>query len=314
MKRKRQVEAFQWPDSDGEQDEPAIEQESFNHMHETSVAQVNSLKTMGRVVRPQSIPEPAAPSVFLMDQYNTTYNTYMNGKFKHLDEEGGAGAGGGESEEPVVPDNLFSSLFPPGGGGGGGSSPPARGYDTTTRPECFLCAWGNKFHDGIEAHHVNRLNDILENYGGCANIELAEQLHLYYEHYVYKPGGGMAMLTRHGALEHIEGMHSLSAKIFLGESIRRWKAIIFNLENIIFKANGKYDRGAVADCEKAQKILDTLYLMDPDKMNFSMGKSREDTVKMGQHFNFMPIFKQQKERRQRVEKKRDESVGEEFDV
>jgi hypothetical protein len=177
-----------------------------------------------------------------------------------------------------------------------------RGHDTNHRSECFLCSWGNKFHDSIKAKHVNILFSILDNYAGCANEELADQLVLYFNRRVYKRGIGMPRLTREVALEHIE-LHTLSAIIHLGESVKLWRKIRFALQNAIFKADGKYDKEALAACVNAQKMLDHLYLMDPDKMNFNQGKSREDTRKIGTPFHFQPELKQKAEKRKRTKKK-----------
>ncbi|TAJ12758.1 hypothetical protein EPO56_03925 [Patescibacteria group bacterium] len=187
------------------------------------------------------------------------------------------------------------------------STPPHRHtsvpYNTNNRAECFMCAWTNPFHDRYKAKHVHKLHGIMDNYAGCDNTELAMQLHLYFMKRVYKPGKGMTIWTARVALEHIEGLHSLSALIFLGESIKKWKKILFGLENQIYRADGTYNTRAVSDAEKAQKMLNTLYQMKLEAMNFNFGKSTEDTKRIGRNFNFMEEFQPERERNKRKKKK-----------
>jgi hypothetical protein len=171
-------------------------------------------------------------------------------------------------------------------------------YSAKHRNECFLCAWGNKFHDGIAAPHVNKLIDIIDtNYGVHHNREIANELHLYFKYEIYDPASGMQMLTREIALEHIESMHTLNARIFLGESIKQEKQLSFLFLNAIWRpdpAGGfTYDKVAADQYRKSQKSLRELYLMPLNKMNFSNGNNAEDLKRAANYMNLMmPRFEQ----------------------
>ena len=168
------------------------------------------------------------------------------------------------------------------------------------RPECFLCAWGDKFHDGIEAPHANKLTEIIKrNYGVHDNTEIAQELHLYFKHEVYDPSRGMVMLTAAVALEHIEGLHSLDATIYIGESIRKEKRIAFMLENMIFREDGTYDKAALADFRRSQKEIRDLYLMPVSRMNFSNGNTKDDMRGASNYFNLQQPFSQRQSDRAR---------------
>ena len=149
---------------------------------------------------------------------------------------------------------------------------------------------------------MNRLFDIVDGYGTCDNIELAQKLHLYFKENVYKSGQGMTMLTKEIALEHIEGMHTLSAIIFIGESIKTWTKVFFNSANTLYKANGKIDKEVSILMKDAQKMLNELYKMDVSKLNFNFGKSRDDINKLGTPFRIMTEFKQKKDKDKRAKK------------
>jgi|WetSurMetagenome_2_1015567.scaffolds.fasta_scaffold08375_7 hypothetical protein len=280
-------------------------------------------------------PPPTPQPVFLDDHYTDLYNHYMEAKMpeesefeseeewddlperrveqqEEEDEEEGERRGrkrrrGARDDMTMDALNRLETSTPRqrcGSGcghcDGGGNN---RAYDTRTRPECFLCAWTNKFHDRYKAKHVSKLHSIMDNYAGCDNVELAMQLHLYFKKKVYKPELGMTMWTSRVALEHIEGLHSLSALIFLGESIKKWKKILFGLENQIYRQDKSYYRGAVTDALNAQKMLNHLYTMKLEQMNFNFGKSTEDTKKIGRNFNFLEEFKQSRSQYTRKKKK-----------
>ncbi len=169
--------------------------------------------------------------------------------------------------------------------------------------ECFLCAWGDKFHDGIEAPKVNTLMRIIkQNYGVHDNVEIAQQLHLYFRAEIYDPDSGMAMLTMAVALEHIEGLHSLDAAMFLGESIRDEKRIAFLLKNMIFRQDGTYNEKALADYRRSVFNTRQLYNMRLQNMNFANGNTREDLRPQANYFNLQQPFTQRAERQKRQER------------
>jgi hypothetical protein len=166
-------------------------------------------------------------------------------------------------------------------------------YNRARRPECFLCAWGNRFHDGIEAKHVNELHDIInDNYGTRSNVEIAQMLVLYYAKNVFRPRQGMVMLTREVALEHIEEMHTLNARIFLGEALQREKKNYFLLTNASYREDGSYDKIAVQEARKTLQAIEHLYLMPLSKMNFNQGQSAEDLKRAANLTQLKPNFEQ----------------------
>lgn len=176
-------------------------------------------------------------------------------------------------------------------------------YNTNERAECFLCMWGNKYHDGIKAKHVNGLhNIILKQYPKCNNIDLAKQCELYFMKWIYRPGTGMGRLTKEIALEHIEGLHTLNATIFIGESMRKCVKIMYGLEHHIFKSNDKFDKEASREWREYLKQIQSLYKMNPDEMLFNYGQTRKDTADMGQPFNLMVQRKQQVEKNRRAKR------------
>jgi len=167
--------------------------------------------------------------------------------------------------------------------------------------ECFLCAWGDLYHDGIKAKHVNKLNDIMKNYGGCSNEDLAQMLHLYFKRFVYKENKGMTMLTAEIALEHIEE-HVLASDIFIGESIRLFKKIRYSIASRLFYENGRFDRHEMTAIINVQKMLNTLMGLNQANLNFNQGRGRQDMNKIGNYFNIMPLFKQKKQKDERGER------------
>jgi len=281
MGRDNDIDDMLEEEGDEEEETVHIEEEAAPHkQQQQGMAVLNSMPVKGR--GKVGTVEDDVPCVSLDDHYACNYNTWANKRFPAEDDE--------DDEE----DDLY------GGGGTLTNRRPLRPeYDTRTRCECFLCSWGNRFHDGVKAKHVNRLFGILDNYGACDNLELAKQLHLYFKEKVYKEGVGMVMLTTEIALEHIVGLHSLSAIIFIGESIRAWKQAWFCFKNAIFKANGKFDKEAFNNFKECQKMLCILYKMDPKNINFSYGKSREDINKLGLPFFMMPEMKQKRDKDKR---------------
>lgn len=328
----------EWAEADAAAEEETIHIDDYHALPQqvTNSALLNSMpiqKQQRCAATPKAKEEEVVvANVFLDTHYHKLYSEYVRMRCHSEDEDDDDEEGEDEEEdcnsccsssashEEQDEDDLFTSLFGPSDGITKKKTTPKKvkkvkvrkkrkvdtmkEYDSLRRPECFLCAWGNKFHDGIKAKHVNRLIDIMDEYGMCSNIELAGMLHLYFKHKVYKPEEGMSMFTKEVALEHIEGLHSLSASIFVGESIRKWKKVFFGFENALFKENGKYDEKAFDKLEKAQKILIMLYKLKIEELNFSLGKSSGDTRRVAQPFSFPEEMKQTKAARKQVKKKR----------
>lgn len=157
--------------------------------------------------------------------------------------------------------------------------------------ECFLCSWGNLYHDGIEAPKINKLTEIIKsNYGKHNNREIAQELHLYFKNEIYDPKRGMVMLTAATALEHIEGLHCLDATIYVGESIKRLKRIDFLLENKIFREDDSYDHQSLSDLHKNMALTCRYYSLKIQMMNFSNGNTRDDQKGASNYFNLLEPF------------------------
>ena len=173
------------------------------------------------------------------------------------------------------------------------AEPAESPHDTRQRPECFLCAWGNALHDGIEAPHVNKLTDIIQqNYGVHHNREIATEVVLYYMNEVYDPALGMAPMTRQMVLEHLE-QHTLDARIFLGEAIKAEKQLAFLFKQRMWHTDGSFDKAAVAEYRRSMGALCGYYNMQLARMNFNNGNNAEDMKKQANYMNLMmPRFDQ----------------------
>ena len=173
-----------------------------------------------------------------------------------------------------------------------------------SKEECFLCAYGDRFHDGIRAPHIARLVQIIDKfYGRMSNYELANAVHLYYKHNIYKEDEGMHMLEANVVLEHFEGRHSLAALNFIVESIRDYEQVKFISKGCLCKADGSMDHRAFAIFDKAQTKLEKLYTMNIEKMNFNNGQTAEDLNGKGAYFNLMPMFSQKEDQHRRLKRK-----------
>lgn len=268
-------------------DEDGPRQPQQQTQQQQGMAVLNSMPVKGKG---KASIDDDVPCVCLDAHYSNNYNTWVNARFPRLEEDSDSE----EEDEREEMDPLLGTMVR--------RKTPRSAYDTRERGECFLCAWGNRFHDGVKAKHVNILFGILDNFGSCANEELAMQLHLYFKEHVYREEKRMSMLTVEIALEHIVGMHSLSAMMFIGESIRTWKQALFCFKDSIFKANGKFDKEAFNNFKECQKMLCILYKMDIKTLNFNYGKSREDINKLGVPFFMMTEMKQVREKDKRTEK------------
>jgi hypothetical protein len=157
--------------------------------------------------------------------------------------------------------------------------------------ECFLCSWGDRFHDGIYGEQVNRLHAIFSlNYGRIENAALAQQLHLYFRKRIWQEG--MPMLTQEIALTHIEQLHSLDPRITVGEMIRHYHRLFLTFQNEIYYSNGGFNPKAFAAMNHAGKMILSLYKSDPVKMNFYNPDLELDTKQMGRFSNIMANFSQ----------------------
>jgi hypothetical protein len=257
-------------------------------------------------------PPPKGPTISLDAHYREVYNRDMNDRYgdwmdsedystpssqEEEEEDSGEGDESVESEEEETVSPSDSSTGPKKRKRAGKAverprqKRPRVAYDTEDRPECFLCSWGNVYHDGIEAPHINKLTAIIkENYGVHHNREIARELHLYFKNEIYRPGTGMTMLTTAVALEHIEQLHTQDARIFLGESIKQEKKLLFCFMNRIYREDGTWDTDALKEYRNSKKELRTLYTMPLNRMNFNNGNTAEDMRRAANYHNLMPKF------------------------
>lgn len=171
------------------------------------------------------------------------------------------------------------------------------------RTECFLCSWGNKFHDGIKAKHMIKLYEIWNDYGVCSDEELAEALSEYYMRRIYNPRRRMPSMTMTMTYVHIQ-THTLAAEVFVGKTLRACQANEFLLQNQIWRSDGTYNREALHDWERMVKLERMMRLTPLAKMSFNMGKTDEDLKKLGKPFNLSLICAQEEEKRHRAKKKK----------
>lgn len=192
------------------------------------------------------------------------------------------------------------------------TQPPSKKKQRTTGPKatpptkdsCFLCQFGDRFHDGIRAPHIARLVQIIDKlYGKMSNYDLANAVHLYYMKYIYNEDEGTSILEAHVVLEHIEGRHSLAALNFIVESIHDYERVKFIAKGSLCKADGSMDHRVFAIFDKAQTKLEKLYTMNIEKMNFNNGQTIEDLNSKGAYFNLMPMFSQKEEHYRRLKRK-----------
>lgn len=179
---------------------------------------------------------------------------------------------------------------------------------TSIKEECFLCAYGNSFHDGIMIPHIDRLFKIVEEFQGIIDTEsLAKMIYLYYKEEIYNNKeykGQYEKLPMHVIIEHLTQPHSLNAKNFIINSIRDFLQIRFLVKDKLCKNDGTLDLKYYTILEKVQTRLERLYHTDPKKMNFNHGASATDLNNMGPIFNMMQLFPQRLEKIEREKMKK----------
>jgi len=201
------------------------------------------------------------------------------------------------ADEPT--DDEHASGHGRGRHGGGGGSPntsfslPADEDNEFHKNECFLCGWGDEFHDAIAAPLLKRLNAIFEYYYGKAeNAAIAQMMHLYYTKKIYDPALGMPMLSQATALAHIEGFHTLEPRIAFGEIARRYLRLLAVLENEIFFTNNGFNRHTMNAYHGCVRMLMAIYKSDMSKMNYYNAKLDIDLKRLGALTQLVPSFTQ----------------------
>lgn len=268
-----------------------------------------------------------APTISLEERYAVTYNRHMNevrvqwpDSDSELEEEGARrddeGDNSTSSSDSEAPPRAPRAPRAPRPGGDSddepstASPPPSprrrpgrperpereerRGgdrpeYDTRTRGECYLCAKGNATRDAIDAPHLNQMNVIVrECLGVRADREVAQMLHDYYKKVVWRRG--MRMLTKEVALEHLEGLHTNNARMWLNRMILDEKMTYYNFKNVVWRADGTWDKAAQKECRESKKEMRLLYQLPLHRLNFAEGQSVEDQKRQANYFNVLSRF------------------------
>lgn len=173
-----------------------------------------------------------------------------------------------------------------------------------SKDQCFLCQFGDRFHDGIRAPHIAKLNNIIDKfYGRMSNFDLACCVSLYFNEKIYAVTENIPMLRVEIILEHIEGRHSLNATNFLIESIHDYEKVKFIAKASLCKADGTLDKEAFAIFDKTQSKLEKLYTMDITKMNFNEHQTKEDLNSKGSYTNLLSMYSQREDYENRLKRK-----------
>ncbi len=183
----------------------------------------------------------------------------------------------------------------------------ARGYDVGGGDRlCFLCSFGSKRHDKLKHEHVAYLRALLkETYGSHSNAAVARAMHQYFREEIWRPGCGLPMLTTAMALEHIEGLHTLNARVFLGEMIRDEKMMYLTLKNAVWRQDGSFDKNVYKAYNESKKELRQLYTTPLARMNFADDEQPEDQRRAADYFQMMARFgPQDQAQRQRGDQRR----------
>lgn len=169
-------------------------------------------------------------------------------------------------------------------------------YDVWNRGECFLCAWGDKFHDGIEAPHVNKLFSIIDDCLGIwSKLEIARAVVQYYDAVVYDAAQGMPRMTWQMVMDHLDN-HTRDARLFVVNRMDEACQIAFMLKQQMVRPDGTFDYKALGEYWRA---VDKAYAMyhtagKLEKMGFNNGKTREDTRLMSNPMQLMRAFTQRR--------------------
>lgn len=164
-------------------------------------------------------------------------------------------------------------------------------FNRATRNECMFCSHGNSQLDGMEAPHIKKLFDIVRlQSGNRDNLETSWEAYLYYMEEVYDEADGLPVLTPEIILDHLEGMHSLNAGLYLAEMIRKETKLLFLLGEAMCLEDGTFDFKVLAEYRKSQTILNQYYKMKPDTLAFSEENNEEDMKRLASSISIQPKF------------------------
>lgn len=175
--------------------------------------------------------------------------------------------------------------------------------------KCFGCKYGSPDQDPISGRNMNTLIRIFEeNYGRTDNLVLARMCHVYFKQHIWQPmkdmGMHIDMWRTKEILDHFLS-HNQEPRIYLGETIKKYKHIAGALESMAFKkiqiaADGNDnsnrettsiivpDKANLKDLLDVDKRIIELYKVNPKVLNFYNNNSYIDLAQMG---NLMNIHK-----------------------
>ena len=227
--------------------------------------------------------------------YTSIYNQYINEKFEHLHQEEFPSCNTQSSGEESGDEDSIST-------DGGGARKRKRSsrdsfsiekrpkkFDASHPYECFLCGWGDIQHDSIEAEHIIlMLNIINVNRGIHSNSDISLQVHQYFMEEVYDPESGMDILTPEIVYDHLVGIHSLDASLYIAERIRKRKQYLFVLEQNLVLEDGSIDHKVMDHINKNESITLELYGKKPSTMMFGNGNGAEDMKRQANSVALLP--------------------------
>ena len=144
--------------------------------------------------------------------------------------------------------------------------------------ECFGCMWssGKNGENSIPINKLNILNSIMDqHYGTMENAALAKVVHMYFKKKIHKEGGSIPIWRTRMIKEHIE-KHTLDPRIYIGESIRKFKRVLNVVDGMLLKeeVNAANESHTVVNEKCLRAILDLhrriteMYKSVPREMNF----------------------------------------------
>lgn len=166
------------------------------------------------------------------------------------------------------------------------SSPVSSSSHSRDWSDCFGCKFGSPDQDPISGRNMNLLIKLFEdNYGKTDNLVLARMCHEFFKKNIYEPMVRMNMRVQMWTTRHIYEhflFHNQEPRIFLGETIKKYKRISEKLEDMLFKEvpveDGEVtvvvtDKEAFRQLLAVDKRIVELYVRQPRTMNFYNEKS-----------------------------------------
>jgi hypothetical protein len=168
--------------------------------------------------------------------------------------------------------------------------------------ECFGCSWGNNGNSSLSSSKINIILTIIdENYGLISNMSLARMVHLYFKTEIYLPmidkGESISNWRTKVILEHIES-HTLEPRIYIGETIKKFKRIQQVLENNIMTRKESSEGTIEVTCDtknikeivNLSKSIKDLYNTPPKGLNFYNPDCKINFANMSKRININKDF------------------------